>query len=41
MATGESMACLNHLVAAGDAERTLDADGVAWYRASARGNELV
>jgi glyoxylase-like metal-dependent hydrolase (beta-lactamase superfamily II) len=33
MATGESLACLNHLVQRGAATRELDAAGVAWYRA--------
>jgi glyoxylase-like metal-dependent hydrolase (beta-lactamase superfamily II) len=32
MATGESVACLNHLLHRGDAAREIDADGVAWYR---------
>ncbi|MEP7282481.1 MAG: MBL fold metallo-hydrolase [Rubrivivax sp.] len=32
MATGESVACLNHLVRRGETLRELDADGVAWYR---------
>lgn len=32
MATGESLACLNHLVAGGVARRDLDPEGVAWYR---------
>jgi hypothetical protein len=32
MATGESMACLNHLVRRGEASREVDAEGVAWYR---------
>ena len=31
MATGESLACLNHLVQRGEAVRDTDADGVAWY----------
>jgi len=35
MATGESVACLNHLVRRGEASRELDADGVAWYRIAA------
>ncbi|WP_179404724.1 MBL fold metallo-hydrolase [Burkholderia guangdongensis] len=34
MATGESLACLNHLLHQGRAERSIDADGVAWYRAT-------
>ncbi|MFM0245607.1 MBL fold metallo-hydrolase [Paraburkholderia sediminicola] len=33
MATGESMACLNYLLLAGRVERSVDRDGVAWYRA--------
>jgi hypothetical protein len=33
MATGESIACLNHLVRRGDAIREADGGGVAWYRA--------
>jgi len=32
MATGESLACLNHLLHRGEAVRDVDADGVAWYR---------
>ncbi len=32
MATGESLACLNHLLHAGTVERHVDSDGVAWYR---------
>ena len=32
MATGEAQACLNHLLARGEAQFTLDADGVAWWR---------
>ncbi|MFY9512808.1 MAG: MBL fold metallo-hydrolase [Rubrivivax sp.] len=35
MATGESMACLNHLVGRGEAQREPDAQGVHWYRAAA------
>ena len=35
MATGESLACLNHLLATGDAVREIDAEGTAWYRLSA------
>jgi hypothetical protein len=35
MATGESVACLNHLVRRGEASRDIDADGVAWYRIAA------
>lgn len=35
MATGESLACLNHFVASGRAGCELDAEGVAWYRATA------
>ena len=34
MATGEAMACLNHLLRRGEAVRELDAAGVAWYRAA-------
>ena len=33
MATGESLACLNHLMHRGEVVRELDTDGVAWYRA--------
>jgi glyoxylase-like metal-dependent hydrolase (beta-lactamase superfamily II) len=33
MATGESLACLNHLLHRGEAVIEEDADGVAWYRA--------
>lgn len=32
MATGESIACLNHLVHRGEVVREADADGVDWYR---------
>jgi glyoxylase-like metal-dependent hydrolase (beta-lactamase superfamily II) len=32
MATGESLACLSHLVYRGEVTRTLDESGVAWYR---------
>ncbi len=32
MATGESLACLNHLWHRGEVTRELDAQGVAWYR---------
>jgi glyoxylase-like metal-dependent hydrolase (beta-lactamase superfamily II) len=32
MATGESIACLNHLVHRGEALRDIDANGVAWFR---------
>jgi len=35
MATGESVACLNHLVHRGEAVSDVDADGVAWYRLAA------
>jgi len=35
MATGESIACLNHLIHRGEAVRELDAQGVAWYRLAA------
>jgi glyoxylase-like metal-dependent hydrolase (beta-lactamase superfamily II) len=35
MATGESVACLNHLVRRGEASRELDAEGVAWFRMAA------
>ena len=34
MATGESLACLNHLVHRGVATIEADAGGVAWYRAA-------
>jgi hypothetical protein len=30
--TGESLACLNHLVQRTEVARELDAQGVAWYR---------
>ncbi|WAT86764.1 MBL fold metallo-hydrolase [Delftia acidovorans] len=33
MATGESLACLNHLMHAGQVERSIDGEGIAWYRA--------
>jgi glyoxylase-like metal-dependent hydrolase (beta-lactamase superfamily II) len=39
MATGESLACLNHLVARGAARCDLDADGVAWYQAVPDGTD--
>jgi glyoxylase-like metal-dependent hydrolase (beta-lactamase superfamily II) len=32
MATGESLACLNYLVARGEVRCEPDADGIAWYR---------
>ncbi len=32
MATGEAIACLNHLVHRGEASRRLDDQGVAWYQ---------
>jgi glyoxylase-like metal-dependent hydrolase (beta-lactamase superfamily II) len=32
MATGESVACLNYLIDAGEAVREIRDDGVAWYR---------
>ena len=35
MATGEAVACLNYLMRRGEATREVDADGVAWYRATA------
>jgi glyoxylase-like metal-dependent hydrolase (beta-lactamase superfamily II) len=35
MATGESVACLNHLMQRGEVARSLDAAGVAWYRLAA------
>ena len=35
MATGEALAHLNCLMARGQATVTTDADGVAWYRATA------
>jgi hypothetical protein len=41
MATGESQACLNHLVQRGEASVTLDAGGIAWYRADAVGTAAV
>jgi glyoxylase-like metal-dependent hydrolase (beta-lactamase superfamily II) len=31
MATGESLACLNHLMHRGEVQREIDAEGVAWY----------
>ncbi|MEO8281643.1 MAG: MBL fold metallo-hydrolase [Ideonella sp.] len=34
MATGESLACLNHLRRLAEVSRTYDDDGVAWYRLS-------
>ena len=35
MATGESLACLNHLMHRGEVVRELDDAGVAWYRRAA------
>ncbi|MBK7061306.1 MAG: MBL fold metallo-hydrolase [Rubrivivax sp.] len=35
MATGESIACLNHLLQRGEASAELDDAGVRWYRAAA------
>jgi len=35
MATGEAVAHLNYLLADGDANRLVDADGIAWYSADA------
>jgi len=32
MATGESLACLNHLLHRGEVRREIDADGLAWYQ---------
>jgi hypothetical protein len=32
MATGESIACLNHLMNRGEIERSVDDAGVAWYQ---------
>jgi glyoxylase-like metal-dependent hydrolase (beta-lactamase superfamily II) len=32
MATGESVACLNHLMHRGEVSRDIDGDGVAWWR---------
>jgi glyoxylase-like metal-dependent hydrolase (beta-lactamase superfamily II) len=32
MATGESLACLNHLMHRGEVQREIDENGVAWYR---------
>ena len=32
MATGESIACLNHLLHRGEVRREIDADGLAWYQ---------
>jgi glyoxylase-like metal-dependent hydrolase (beta-lactamase superfamily II) len=37
MATGESMACLNHLLRRGELSAELDTHGVRWYRAQAAG----
>ncbi|CAN5717930.1 hypothetical protein BH11PSE8_BH11PSE8_30890 [soil metagenome] len=39
MATGEALACLNYLLARGDAVCERDADGVAWYRLSERARD--
>ena len=39
MATGESLACLNYLMGRGELTRTLDAEGVAWYRLAESGCE--
>jgi hypothetical protein len=35
LATGETLACLNHLMHRGEVQRTLDAGGVAWYSRTA------
>ena len=35
MATGEAVACLNHLMQRGEVGRSIDAEGVAWYRLAA------
>ena len=40
MATGESLACLNHLLHRGEVAREIGADGVAWYRALSLLNSL-
>ncbi len=32
MATGEAVACLNHLVGRGEVVRSVDGDGIAWFR---------
>jgi hypothetical protein len=32
MATGEGIACLNHLIHKGEVASEEDADGVVWYR---------
>jgi glyoxylase-like metal-dependent hydrolase (beta-lactamase superfamily II) len=34
MATGESVASLNYLIGRGEATRSIDEQGVAWYRAA-------
>jgi glyoxylase-like metal-dependent hydrolase (beta-lactamase superfamily II) len=34
LATGESLACLNHLMHRGEVSRQVDDNGVAWYRAT-------
>lgn len=41
LATGESIACLNHLRFRGLATRRLDDDGVAWYQATGDGQPLL
>jgi glyoxylase-like metal-dependent hydrolase (beta-lactamase superfamily II) len=35
LATGESLACLNYLMHAGEVQREIDSAGVAWYRLAA------
>jgi hypothetical protein len=32
LATGETLACLNHLLLRGEVNISLDEQGVAWYR---------
>ena len=41
MATGECLAHLNYLVAAGEVVRTVDAAGVAWYALNARAEAVA
>jgi hypothetical protein len=35
MATGEAVACLNYLMHRGEVTRSIDPEGVAWYRLAA------
>ena len=41
LATGESVAHLNHLLHTGEAEVSIDGSGVAWYLAAADAQPVV